>query len=308
MLKLVSRPIAGFLLASLIPLKCFAGTFVPIPPVSGAMTTAAHGINDNNVIVGNYTGSDFVTHGFFGTLDGQYTTFDYGDGSRPTLLLSIDNAHDIAGVAYQGLCQSTPFERMADGTVIVLHKKKTDLSGLPGGFNKSGEFVGYYCDSNGHILGYYAKNGTFKNALTIAGDPPYVAPMSINKAGEVAGYFTNDGSLVHGFLLINGSTTQIDYPGLANTELSGINDHGTVIGIAFNQSNNPKSFLYDIKTQKFKLIDDNGIPLTAVAINNQGNVLINFSQGGNALYCPKAKNCPATALRTGGNASSAAPR
>jgi len=297
MLKLIPHLSVGALLASLVP--CYGGTFVAIPPVSGAMTTVARGINDDNVIVGNYTGWDFVTHGFFGTLDGQYTPFDYGDGSRPTLLLSIDNAHDIAGVAYQGACQSIPFERMADGTVTVLHKKKTDLSGLPGGFNKSGEFVGFYCDTNGHYLGYYAKNGAFKNPLTIAGDPPYVAPTSINKTGDVVGYFTSNGSSFHGFLLIGSSTTQIDYPGLSNTELSGINDHGTVVGIAFNQPSNPTAFLYDIKTQKFKVIDDNGVPLTAVGINDQGNVLINFGQGGNALYCPKAKNCPAAVMSSG---------
>lgn len=53
-----------------------AGVLVPLPKVPGSDNTYAIAINNNNVIAGRYVTADGLNHGFFGTLDGNYTTFD----------------------------------------------------------------------------------------------------------------------------------------------------------------------------------------------------------------------------------------
>jgi hypothetical protein len=300
MLKL--RLALGLLFTLLMWMTAGAGTVVPIPSVPGAVTTFAYGINDKNLVTGYFFDSNFVTHGFFGTLDGQYTTFDFGHGLSATLMLPVDNAGDILGIAFDGaFCQATQFERMADGTVIVVHKKKIDLDGTPGGFNQSGEFVGNYCDESGKTFGYYGRNGRFKKDLTIPGDHLSVAPTGINKFGQVVGYVadgTQGNAVEHGFFLDNGTTNQVDYPGVMSTLLSGINDHGMAAGYGFSPPSTYKPFLYNTTTKEFTPIDSEGFSLSTAAINNEGNVVLNIrSSGGALLYCPRKKNCPAQPSR-----------
>src|ERR1700754_1777933 len=54
---------------------------IPIVPYPGATSTTVFGIaDDNNTITGSYVSADDgATHGFYGTLDGNYTSFDFPD-------------------------------------------------------------------------------------------------------------------------------------------------------------------------------------------------------------------------------------
>jgi probable HAF family extracellular repeat protein len=66
------------------------GTFADIPGPDGAVTSGAYGINDNGAIVGYYTDSSGVTHGFL--LQGTtYTTMDV-PGAASTSANDINNA------------------------------------------------------------------------------------------------------------------------------------------------------------------------------------------------------------------------
>jgi hypothetical protein len=55
-----------------------AATGIPVKAVSGSTITIVFGKNDGNVIVCGYYAADEKEHGFFGTLDGNCTTFDVG--------------------------------------------------------------------------------------------------------------------------------------------------------------------------------------------------------------------------------------
>ena len=58
-----------------------AAVLIPVPAVPNSTATTLFGINDDNVIAGSFIGSnDRIEHSFFGSLDGNYTTFDVGTG------------------------------------------------------------------------------------------------------------------------------------------------------------------------------------------------------------------------------------
>src|SRR6478672_5939236 len=52
------------------------GILIQVPAFPGSTGTYVRAINDKNVITGYYTMADGVPHGFVGTLDGHYTSFD----------------------------------------------------------------------------------------------------------------------------------------------------------------------------------------------------------------------------------------
>ncbi len=77
-----------------------APQLVPIVPFPDSVSTSIFGIaDDDNTIVGSYVAnSDGLTHGFYGTLDGDYTSFDFGDNTqgraidgKATLLTGFSN-------------------------------------------------------------------------------------------------------------------------------------------------------------------------------------------------------------------------
>ena len=61
-----------------------AATVVPVTPAPGAVQTIVFGINRHGEITGSWIDTSNVTHGFFGPLNGTYTSFDYGGTSTGT--------------------------------------------------------------------------------------------------------------------------------------------------------------------------------------------------------------------------------
>jgi len=53
-----------------------AATYVPVVPASGSTSMKIQGINDKNEIAGGYYTADGIEHGFVGTADGTYQTFN----------------------------------------------------------------------------------------------------------------------------------------------------------------------------------------------------------------------------------------
>src|SRR5690242_4648801 len=69
---------------------------VPVPAAPNSTVTTAFGINDLYLISGSYIGKDDgIEHDFFGTLAGDYTSFDAGDGGSEAR--AINNNGRIVG-------------------------------------------------------------------------------------------------------------------------------------------------------------------------------------------------------------------
>jgi hypothetical protein len=264
-----------------------AGELIQVPPIAGAVETLSLGINDHNVITGFYFDSAAEEHGFYATLDGQYTFFDSADGSQ-IVPIAIDNNGTISGfttISSQSPCDSTPFLRSSDGIITIVKKGKKPLIGFAAGFGPKGEFVGSYCDKDQAIFGYVGRNGKYKNTLTLGDTPLATLAYAINKDGDVAGGEIEQFG-ENGFLLLGGVFEPVFYPGAASTLLTGLNDSGLVAGTARSSQGGSQAFILDTKTGVFSAIPAPGF--ASGGINNKGFVII--TNGENSLvYCPLSK-------------------
>jgi probable HAF family extracellular repeat protein len=90
--------------------------------------------------------------------------------------------------------------------------------------------------------------------------------------GATATVVQEAGGRTHGFLLADGMFTVIDVPGAANTEASGINDRGQIVGVFFDASGAAHGFV--LENGLFTLIDaDAGGPTLVSGINNRGQIV-----------------------------------
>jgi hypothetical protein len=116
-----------------------AATLVTVTPPDGAVATIVFGINKHNVIAGSYVDASGVEHGFFGPLNGTYTTFDYGGTSIGTEPRALNDDGDITGFAADpSFAVGTEFLREADGTVLTFAKDGAPLDGVAQGITKKG--------------------------------------------------------------------------------------------------------------------------------------------------------------------------
>src|ERR1051325_11173208 len=122
-----------------------AGILIPVPPFPGSTATYIRAINDKNVITGYYTMADGLPHGFVGTLDGKYTSFDASESG--TIPLGIANdGHITIGSNLSIDCpvSGCGFIRAPDGTISQVHKGKKMLDGVVQGILNRSRFVGDY--------------------------------------------------------------------------------------------------------------------------------------------------------------------
>jgi uncharacterized membrane protein len=279
-----------------------AGTLVPIPPYPGSTTTVIRGINDNDVITGTYTTQDGVTHGFVGTLDGNYTSFDHPNGQ--TIPEAISNDGYITGLGgFSDACgiQGCSFLRTPGGTINAITKNGVTLDGVAQGIIGHTKFVGQYnvLDENNHTLfyGYYGKGTKYRKGLTLPFNTTRTSPRGYNKAGTVTGFFLDldNGSTRPGFVLKNGVATRVNYPdqNAFFTLLEDVNDKGMIVGAWGNQDGTiEQAVLYDFGKNAFSPISVPGAATSyANAINNAGVVAVSGDFTTSYIYCTR-KACP----------------
>jgi hypothetical protein len=124
------------------------------------------------------------------------------------------------------------------------------------GINNSGEISGDYTPSGGGSEGFIYSNGIFTNFSDPGTGPDgstYVA--GINNSGLIAGSYTDSEGNSHGFTYSNGAFTNFTdpngtYPDAfdpflinSNTEVTGINDSGEVIGDYVDSSGAQHGFI-----------------------------------------------------------------
>jgi hypothetical protein len=294
--------VAGLLMLSAQSL-C-AATLVPVPPVPDSVETDALGINDNNVVIGAYVTSDGLEHAFFGTLDGNYTTFDAGDNGTEARGINDDGV--ITGFfnsSAGNLCKFVPFERDPGGTIVNVTKDGRLLKGQVQQINKAGTFVGNSCDSAGNYLGYYGADGIYQG--DIGGFSHSIAPRGINKRNVYAGWFIPDGAAnMLGFILQPGILSIVSYPdpSAVDTVLTSINDKRIATGNWDDGTSSlPNGFVLNLPKGTFAPVNVPGARYAqAFGINNAGLFAV-VTDIGSFIYCPRQKNCPATGFRVPDN-------
>ena len=299
----LSLPVVAATSALLLSGSAHAATLIPVT-MPGAAATSVSGINNNNVVTGDWVDASSVEHGFCGGLGGTYASFDYTGntavGTEPRGINDSDQivgfgpssgtGNYVAGPEFEYNCDTQAMSTIVEGI--------TPLDGIAQGIDPKGEFTGDHWVLNGTTytrLGFTGKNANWTQDFQVFGSPR-VAGRGINKGGVIVGYYGDANGAAHGFILQNGIATRIDFPNVneLDTYLEGINDKNVISGQWDDGVNEVQGFTYDMKTGTFTSISILGAAgEAAFGINNAGLVAVNTDAGA-FIYCPlKPNQCPA---------------
>lgn len=291
--------ILGAVASLMVPRPGFAGTFVPVPQFPGSSGTAAYSINTADVLTGTYTDQSGRAHGFVGTLDGQYVSFDYGKDTD-TQGRYINDSGIVTGIAFQ---RQSPwlelqFVRNPDGTTtrLTLNGKRKKSVGSPGGLTDDGQLAGQYQVQHkdggfGKPQSYTGTGTDYSNRIVLPFKKVYgTYATGVNNNGDIVGYYEPCGvCTVYGFVIRNGAATQVEYPDPNEqaTELLAINDDGLATGQWTDIYGATYAFLFDIPNKRFEPLEVSRV----YDISNGGLVAVLLNDGP-YIYCLSDQNCP----------------
>jgi len=238
-------------------------TVIDIP---GATITKIYGINNADVVVGEYWTSGHA-HGFIYSA-GAYTTLDV-PGADYTYASGINDAGVVVGY----------YSNMSGGGSFIYAGGEYGALGVPGAsvtyaydINNLGYVVGYYNDIDGN------HGFLFDGAMYWQINVPHAIATfvhGINDTGTVVGYF-EDADGWHGFTydILNDQYASYNYPGVPasqGTFANSVNDAGTIVGEYRDIYNGPHIFLNDGVTSVTLNVPDGNVQV-AWGINRDGAV------------------------------------
>jgi hypothetical protein len=176
-------------------------------------------INDQNVLVGNFTDSNNLDAPEAGFVMGG-TTFRAISlpGASVTRAYGINNAGTIVGGAtLNSDSRGRAFRIDPGGTVTFINPPFGASSHYSArSINNHGDIVG-----QNSSLGWAWVGGVFSE-LRMPGNDANTLPLTINDKREIGGVFCRTDETCSGFILTNGVYQQIDVPGAVHTAVVGI--------------------------------------------------------------------------------------
>ncbi len=206
-------------------------------PGSLASSTGVTGMNSRGDIVGSYTDTAFVSHGFL-LRDGSFSTIDFPNAIFNSAS-AINDRGEIVGIydsadggVHGYLFDGHQFTTIDDPNAPVINGPnntpitKTDINSI----NNHGVMAGVsHNDSFTFFQSFLLSHGEF-DYIAVPGFPGGTEIAQINDAGDAIGSFTDNTGGIHGFVLRHGEFTAADPPGAAFTSLTGINSSGEIVG------------------------------------------------------------------------------
>ena len=213
--------------------------------VPGARSTSAAKINNRSQIVGfsTQTGSledpNSSRRGYL--LDrGRYVRIDV-PGAVDTQPTGINNRGQVAGqyVDAAGGFHGFVRERGRFQTIDAPGAVGTSLVDI----NDRGQLLGARVEPDGTVRGFVLEAG--RSTTFAPTGATVVAAFDINNRGQIVGSAYSDPTTAagRGFLLARGArgpVTPINFPGAANTVVTGINDRGLIVGAYQNPGAAPR--------------------------------------------------------------------
>ena len=145
------------------------------------------------------------------------------------------------------------------------------MSTSANGINSLGQIVGSYEDSNGNGHGFL-KNGSNYNRIDDPSPKSEVEPTSSVSTTRVTSWAITSGNGERGFLLSGGKYTTISFPDSVDTDVTGINQLGQIVGYYVDTAGNDHGFLY--QDGRFTEIEFPGGQSTdPYGINAQGEIV-----------------------------------
>jgi probable HAF family extracellular repeat protein len=223
---------------------------VPGKPVvefyaAGTDSTAPFGMNNLDEVVGGYTDTNGVSHGFYRDASGDITTVDYPNASF-TYLSGINDAGTITGVFQPS---SGPGAGHNFGFIYSGGEFQPYDISSPGGINNYGTVSGTYSGPDGSVNGVIAQPGTFAVRNESIPHALDTSVFGTNDYKTMVGYYTDSAGVSHGMMLANGNVTKIDDPSGSpgTTQSYSINQAGIIVGVYTNSSGAWQGFTYSSK-------------------------------------------------------------
>ena len=214
---------------------------------SGTDNTFALGMNNSNLVVGQFYDSSGNSHGFSRTAGGSITEIIF-PGALQTACTGLNDAGEITG--------------WYEDNALTFHSF-TDIAGqfqtndfiFTGGVSSTGAYVGYYygpgsANCNGvtgtTCYGYLATPQSDTLSTVQVPNAENTSIYAVNTANVMAGYYTDSTGTVHGLMLSGDTVTNIDDPKAQpqTTTCLGINNPGQIVGAYTTSTNTEEGFLY----------------------------------------------------------------
>lgn len=200
---------------------------VPLADPKG-VATYCEGINDLGVVVGYYENSANVAIGFT-YANGVFTDFSLSNGAPFPLPLAISDIGAITGYYYDVHNNPTGFILKPTG-VLATFRIPGMTNIFPVGINKTYQVTIQAFDTGGNLHAFL-RRGTSLTELDYPGAALTVV-SKLNNQGQIAGTYVDHAAANHGFVYDSAKAAYypIDFPGMADTALNGINDKQTLVG------------------------------------------------------------------------------
>ena len=231
-------------------------------PYCGTFVTFANAENNQGAIVGFYTDTNIVPHGFLRTPNGHIISFDapgagLGFGlNQGTVAYGINPAGVIAGQFQDSSYVFHAFVRFPDGSFTTFDAPGADTVSSPAcapfcgtiglAISPAGDITGYFVDANNLTHGFLRDHDGIFSTFDGPGAGPFgTVPEGINPAGEITGFFYDSNNVAHGFLRDHSAITVFDPPGSTNTFAESINPEGAIVGGYYDANNSFHGFQRD---------------------------------------------------------------
>ena len=192
----------------------------------GSTWTEASGINDVGQVVGTYTDTAGIAHGFL-YQNGVYTKMDY-PGKAHNYAFGINDAGTIVGSFSEVMPRGPYHASLRVGSTwseFDFPGNETDGRAI----NANGDIVGIYNAGFGTPDHGFLKVGDNYTSVDYPGASlTYV--FGLNDAGWVTGTYRDGTGLLKGFAYKDGAYTSIVYPTATETYIGGINNLNAMAG------------------------------------------------------------------------------
>jgi len=316
-----ARVLTLMLLAASLTLAAVAqpgdkGTLIEFTAPGAATVTSAacgaycgtFGYANNNYgdIVGTYTDTNVIPHGFLRRADGKFVSFDapgagLGAGlDEGTAAIGINDLGEIAGQYEDSNFVFHGFVRYIDGSFATFEAPGAGTGPNQGTFaydiNLEGETAGVYFDSNNVEHGFVrSPSGSIATIDPTGSIGTMVCEETcLNLEGIITGFFLDANNTFHGFVRQpDGTITQLDAPGAGTgnylgTVAASINPEGGITGYFVNSNSVAYGFVrtFDSFTT-FEVPGAStgaGQGTAAFSINLPGAVTGEFFDSNNAMH------------------------
>ena len=190
------------------------GTFITFdaPGTNNQANPSAVGINSEGSIVGNFSDSNFLPHGYLRAPDSTFKIIDAPGAVNGTRVVGINSKGVLAGMFWDANTNHG-YTRAPDGTFTSF-----DVPGACAGcirvvcLNDRGTVAGTFLASDSS--GFFAQHGFLRTAdgmITIFDVPgavrvffghvlPFVGVSGINSSGAAVGSYSDENGVSHGYL------------------------------------------------------------------------------------------------------------